>query len=138
MKATANGRALPPRPYLMVGDEVACRKEWWRLRGDSARFLLDEGYHEGGPEQQAADPWTDDDRDALVWRLRSIRESLVSIGAVDGTPYQRVFCCEVYEASADVCACARNYPELLKCMQALVAQLHPSLAAAPAGATHKH
>lgn len=33
---------------------------------------------------------------------------------------------QVYELSADLCAAARNHPELLKCLQMLVTELHPT------------
>ena len=33
---------------------------------------------------------------------------------------------QVYELSADVCGAARDFPELLKCLQVLNAELYPS------------
>ncbi|KAF8060080.1 NAGS2 [Scenedesmus sp. PABB004] len=63
--------------------------------------------------------------DPLVLRFRKLREALTAAAAA---PALR---CEVYELSADVCAAARNYPELLKCLQQLSNSIYPALSRLP-------
>jgi hypothetical protein len=64
------------------------------------------------------DAWRD-----LVPRCRALRETLTSLRELSH------FSREVYEAAADVCARAHDWPEAFKALQQLVHLIYPALAA---------
>ncbi|KAG2499442.1 hypothetical protein HYH03_002389 [Edaphochlamys debaryana] len=105
----ANGRALPPRPTLLVGaagDLEACRTAWAQLQPLAASLVAQAEAGACGAEAL----------EGCVRRFRSLRESLV------------------YEASADVCLAARCWPEALKSLAGLAGESGIYVAAAGAAA----
>ena len=103
-------KAQPPRPFLMVGDEAACRAAFAKLEAQAASLRA---------SGAAAGAW-----EPLVPRYRSLRESLTS-ERVTGELALRA-----YEASADACLAAGDGGEFLKCQQRLLSELFPLAAKA--------
>ncbi|GLI67698.1 hypothetical protein VaNZ11_011964 [Volvox africanus] len=114
MEAVSEGRALPPRPSLLVGkagDVEACRSSWTRLQPVAVELLRRAEAGSASPEEL----------DNAVGRFRSLRESLVAAYVRDDMAIQ------VYECSADICLAARCWPEFLKSVTGLTADLYPHL-----------
>ncbi|GAX82830.1 hypothetical protein CEUSTIGMA_g10256.t1 [Chlamydomonas eustigma] len=123
MRATENGRALPPRPSLLVGTSDQCAVAWGPLKAKALRFLS--SFKAVTLLNDSAQNIDEGSWDHLVFQLRSLRESLISNGMLEDPQYLSL-ATEVYELSVEVCAVAMNYPELLKCLQVLVGDLHSS------------
>ncbi|GIL66097.1 hypothetical protein Vafri_19702 [Volvox africanus] len=114
MEAVSKGRALPPRPSLLVGeagDVEACRSSWNQLQPVAAELL----------RRAEAGRASAEELDNAVRRFRSLRESLVAAYVRDDMAIQ------VYECSADMCLAARCWPEFLKSVTGLTADLYPHL-----------
>ncbi|GFR44276.1 hypothetical protein Agub_g5481 [Astrephomene gubernaculifera] len=114
MEAKANGRALPPRPTLLVGeagDVEACRRAWAQLQPIVVELLRRDS--EGCASA--------DELESAVRRFRSLRESLVAAYVQDELAVQ------VYEASADVCLAAKSWSEYLKSVNGLTTELYPAV-----------
>eukprot|EP00198_Chlamydomonas_reinhardtii_P003331 XP_001692667.1 predicted protein [Chlamydomonas reinhardtii] len=117
---TSKGRALPPRPTLLVGeagDVDACRHSWRQLQPRAQELLV--RLRAGGA--------TPDEVDSCVRRFRSLRESLVAAYVRDGLAVQ------VYEASADVCCAAGVWAEALKHLPPVACHSRTSLLCAEYG-----
>ncbi|GIL86479.1 hypothetical protein Vretimale_11622 [Volvox reticuliferus] len=114
MEAVYKGRALPPRPSLLVGkagDIEACRSSWAQLQPVATELL----------RRAEAGCASVEDLDNAVRRFRSLRESLVAAYVRDEMAVQ------IYECSADICLAARCWPEFLKSITGLTADLYPHL-----------
>mmetsp|Transcript_10186 Transcript_10186/g.17740 ORF Transcript_10186/g.17740 Transcript_10186/m.17740 type:complete len:411 (+) Transcript_10186:55-1287(+) len=142
--ARANGRALPPRPSLLTGDDAACEAAWAVLQPMAALLLtsLPACRTTGELELLEAQPSlsarpelqrhraTVTALTSLVPRLRSLREGLLSNWTEEADtdlPYH------VYEVSCDVAAAcgAPAAAELLKALQGVATSISSLQQASP-------